>query len=65
MMISITGNSESVFSNKLRIEVNAKNEKQDTSPHSAARHSNSGSQQRVWTNFAGSNLTNFVGKFLC
>ena len=65
MMISITGNSESVFSNKLRIEVNAKNEKQDISLPSAARHSNSGSQQRVWTNFAGSNLTNFVGKFLC
>ena len=56
MMISITGNSESVFSNKLRIEVNAKNEKVE-----GAKQSNS--QHKVWTNFAGSNLTNFAGRF--
>ena len=60
MMISITGNSESVFSNKLRIEVNARNEKPDPSHGPAGKHPNSG--QKVWTNFAGSNLTNFAGK---
>ena len=73
MMISITGNSESVFSNKLRIEVNAKNDKLDHS-NSLGGQSGAGgagvaagklsnSQQKVWTNFAGNNLTNFAGKF--
>ena len=70
MMISITGNSESVFSNKLRIEVNAKNDKLDHSNSSGGQSGggvsggkSSNSQQKVWTNFAGSNLTNFAGKF--
>lgn len=77
MMISITGNSESVFSNKLRIEVNAKNDRLEHS-NSLGGQSGAGgggggggvapgkwsnSQQKVWTNFAGNNLTNFAGKF--
>ena len=68
MMISITGNSESVFSNKLRIEVNARNDNPPGGQSGAggggvAAGKLSNSQQKVWTNFAGSNLTNFAGKF--
>ena len=71
MMISITGNSESVFSNKLRIEVNAKSDKLDHGNSLGGQSGGTGvaggklsnSQQKVWTNFAGNNLTNFAGKF--
>ena len=52
MMISITGNTESIFSNKLRIEVNNKNDdKKNYTPMTA-----NPAPSRVWTNFAGAEV---------
>ena len=63
MMISISGNSESIFSNKLRIEVNNnKNEKQNYSPTSINTSQNSQSQHKIWTNFAGAEIKSAEGK---
>lgn len=63
MMISISGNSESIFSNKLRIEVNNnKTEKPNYSPTSINTSHNSQSQHKIWTNFAGAEIKSAEGK---
>ena len=54
MMISITGNTESIFSNKLRIEVNNKND--DKKNYTPMTGNQGLAQSRVWTNFAGADI---------
>ena len=54
MMISITGNTESIFSNKLRIEVNNKND--DKKNYTPMTGNQGLAQSRVWTNFAGTEV---------
>ena len=63
MMISITGNTESVFSNKLRIEVNSKHEdKKAYTPYTPMTGGNPPPQSKVWTNFAGAELRGARGE---
>ena len=62
MMISISGNSESIFSNKLRIEVNNKNEKNYTSSTINNNNDSQTPQHKVWTNFAGADIKHVEGK---
>ena len=61
MMISITGNTESIFSNKLRIEVN---NKQNEKNYALMKGNNGPSQQRLWTNFAGAEIKKSEGNNL-
>ena len=58
MMISITGNTESIFSNKLRIEVNNKQNDKNYTPMTA---NNGANQQKLWTNFAGAEIRKSEG----
>ena len=61
MMISITGNTESIFSNKLRIEVNNKQNEKNYAP---MKGHNGPNQQRLWTNFAGAEIKKSEGNNL-